>query len=232
MPFYHALVRPELLTEPQRRQFAGQVVEVHCDVTGAPPSFVHLLVTEDHDRQLPEARTAVVNGTIRAGRNADQKAEIASRISVALWPTSLASNPTPSRRRHATSRPRTRWKAACSSPNPAPPKRPPGSPPDPRRRDGAVGVVGGVGFGVVGRAGRSVAGGAPRRCSVAPRDCRPSRNPGGDPAGTPPRPCDFCASGQPRRLAVDPFWFGAYDVSTCSVGCAVGRQWAGCGRAK
>ncbi len=87
MPFYHALVRPELLTEQQRQQFAAHVVDVHCDVTGAPPSFVHVLVTEDHDRQLPESRTAVVNGTIRAGRNAEQKAEIATRISSALAST-------------------------------------------------------------------------------------------------------------------------------------------------
>ena len=84
MPFYHALVRPDLLTEPQRQLFANDVVEIHCDVTGAPPSFVHVLVTEDHDHQLPEAQAAVVNGTIRAGRNAEQKAEIARRLSTAL----------------------------------------------------------------------------------------------------------------------------------------------------
>lgn len=84
MPFYHALVRPDLLSEPERQHFASDVVHVHCDVTGAPPSFVHVLVTEDHDHQLPEGRTAVVNGTIRAGRNAEQKAEIALRLSTAL----------------------------------------------------------------------------------------------------------------------------------------------------
>ncbi len=87
MPFYHALVRPDLLTEPQRQRFANDVVEVHCDVTGAPPSFVHVLVTEDHDHQLPDAQAAVVNGTIRAGRNAEQKAEIARRLSTALAST-------------------------------------------------------------------------------------------------------------------------------------------------
>lgn len=87
MPFYHALVRPDLLTEPQRQHFANDVVDVHCGVTGAPPSFVHVLVTEDHDRQLPEGQTAVVNGTIRAGRNAEQKADIARRLSTALAST-------------------------------------------------------------------------------------------------------------------------------------------------
>jgi phenylpyruvate tautomerase PptA (4-oxalocrotonate tautomerase family) len=87
MPFYHALVQPGLLTETQRQHFAGDVVDVHCDVTGAPPSFVHVLVTEDADHRLPEGQAATVNGTIRAGRNADQKSEIARRLSAALATT-------------------------------------------------------------------------------------------------------------------------------------------------
>ena len=84
MPFYHALVRPNLLSEPQRQRFANDVVDIHCGVTGAPPSFVHVLVTEDHDHQLLDGQSMVVNGTIRAGRTDDQKTEIATRISAAL----------------------------------------------------------------------------------------------------------------------------------------------------
>lgn len=84
MPFYHALVRPELLTPTQRQRFAGDVVDVHCGVTGAPPSFVHVLVTEDTRGQLPEGRSATINGVIRAGRTDAQKAEIASRLSEAM----------------------------------------------------------------------------------------------------------------------------------------------------
>lgn len=87
MPFYHALVRPRLLSEAQRQQFARDVVEVHCDVTGAPPSFVHALVSEDERGQLPAGKAAVLNGTIRAGRTDAQKAEIASRLSEALAAT-------------------------------------------------------------------------------------------------------------------------------------------------
>ena len=87
MPFYHATVRPELLTEPQRQTFASDVVGIHCDVTGAPPSFVHVLVTEDDRDHLPDNLTGIVNGTIRAGRTGTQKAEIAERISAALAAT-------------------------------------------------------------------------------------------------------------------------------------------------
>ena len=84
MPFYHAHVRPALMAEPERQRFARDVVDIHCGVTGAPPSFVHVLVTDDADRSLPDGRAAVVNGTIRAGRNDAQKAEIATRISASL----------------------------------------------------------------------------------------------------------------------------------------------------
>ncbi len=83
MPFYHATTRPDLLTVEQRQAFAGDVVDIHCDVTGAPPSFVHVLVT-DAAEPLADDMVAVVNGTIRAGRNDAQKAEIADRISAAL----------------------------------------------------------------------------------------------------------------------------------------------------
>ena len=87
MPFYHATVRPDLMTVEQRQVFAGHVVDIHCDVTGAPPSFVHVLVTDDEAGNLPEGRNAVVNGTIRAGRNDVQKAEIHARINDALAET-------------------------------------------------------------------------------------------------------------------------------------------------
>ncbi len=84
MPFYQALVRPGLMTETQRQSFAGDITDVHCSVTGAPRSFVQVLITEDDQGHLPNDRTATVSGTIRAGRTAAEKAEISDRISHAL----------------------------------------------------------------------------------------------------------------------------------------------------
>lgn len=83
MPFYHAVVRPGLLAEPDREHLANDVVDIHCGVTGAPRSFVHVLVTDD-DGRLPEGRNGIVRGTIRAGRTDAQKAEITSGMSAAL----------------------------------------------------------------------------------------------------------------------------------------------------
>ncbi len=84
MPFYRAVVRPDLLDESRREAFSRDVVDVHCGVTGAPPSFVHVLVSEDRTGQLGDGRNASIVGTIRSGRNEAQKAEITSRLSAAL----------------------------------------------------------------------------------------------------------------------------------------------------
>ncbi len=94
MPFYHAHVRPELMNEAQRQRLAQHVVDVHCDVTGAPPSFVHVLVTEDDGEQLQAAETAFVQGVIRAGRNDAQKAEIETRIREGLAETAQVDSST------------------------------------------------------------------------------------------------------------------------------------------
>ena len=84
MPFYHTTIRPGLLPTQARQGFANDVVAVHCGVTGAPPSFVHVLVTEDHDGALPPGVNAHVAGVIRAGRTDEQKQEIVDRLDASL----------------------------------------------------------------------------------------------------------------------------------------------------
>ncbi len=84
MPLYRTLIKPGLLDLDQRKAFANDVVDVHCDVTGAPRSFVHVLYAEDDDGHLDEGQVALVFGTIRNGRTGEQKAEIASRLTTAL----------------------------------------------------------------------------------------------------------------------------------------------------
>ena len=84
MPLYRTLVRPGLLDLSQRQAFANDVVDVHCGVTGAPPSFVHVLYAEDDEGSLGEGQNALVFGTIRHGRTDEQRNEIATRLSEAL----------------------------------------------------------------------------------------------------------------------------------------------------
>ena len=84
MPFYHAVVRPGLLSESQREAFASDVVETHCGVTGAPPSFVHVLFTEDTGGRLDDGQACSVVGTIRSGRTDEQKARIVEGLRAAF----------------------------------------------------------------------------------------------------------------------------------------------------
>lgn len=84
MPLYRALTEPGLLDVDQRRAFSQDVVDVHCGITGAPPSFVHVLFTEDTEGQLPAGTRASVFGTVRHGRTDDQKHEIWRRLSAAI----------------------------------------------------------------------------------------------------------------------------------------------------
>ena len=82
MPFYRTNIRPGLLDIDGRARFSRDVVDVHCGVTGAPPSFVHVLFTETN--AMPDEVDGQVFGTIRSGRNGDQKVEIAERLSALL----------------------------------------------------------------------------------------------------------------------------------------------------
>ncbi len=84
MPLYRTLVRPGLLTASQREAFAKDVVDVHCGLTGAPPSFVHVLYAEDAEGELDEGQNALVFGTIRHGRTDEPRKEIGARLRDAL----------------------------------------------------------------------------------------------------------------------------------------------------
>ena len=83
MPLYRTVVRPGLTDVDVRQAFAGDVVDVHCGVTGAPPSLVHVLYVEDAAR-LPDGTDAVVMGTIRSGRSGGQKEHITAGLTDAL----------------------------------------------------------------------------------------------------------------------------------------------------
>lgn len=84
MPFYHAVVAPDLADETTREQIANDVVDVHCGVTGAPRSFVHVLFTDAADGRLDASTVCHVMGTIRSGRTDEQKAALRDGIGDAV----------------------------------------------------------------------------------------------------------------------------------------------------
>ena len=84
MPLYRFALRDGLTTEAQRAAIAKDVVRIHCDVTGAPPSFVHAFFRELPVGELPGGKAAFVLGSIRWGRTDEQKARIVRELSEAI----------------------------------------------------------------------------------------------------------------------------------------------------
>ena len=83
MPFYHAIVRPEVLAPADREALSNDLTSVHCDVTGAPRTFVHVLYTVDDANRLPDNIDVLYRANIRSGRTTEQKAELTTRLQTA-----------------------------------------------------------------------------------------------------------------------------------------------------
>jgi phenylpyruvate tautomerase PptA (4-oxalocrotonate tautomerase family) len=77
MPVYHCSI-PEIALDDRRREgIANDLTRIHCEKTGAPPEFVHVLFVD--------ARSgANVAGSIRAGRSAALREEMAAAMAAAL----------------------------------------------------------------------------------------------------------------------------------------------------
>ena len=70
MPVYRCTLPAGSLDDEARKRIARAITTVHCDVTDAPPTFVHVIYSES------DAGTYDVSGTIRAGRSAAVKSAL------------------------------------------------------------------------------------------------------------------------------------------------------------
>jgi phenylpyruvate tautomerase PptA (4-oxalocrotonate tautomerase family) len=59
----------------ERKEIANAIMNIHCDVTGAPETFVHVFFFPK-----PGIDNHAVNGSIRKGRDESQREAIHSRI--------------------------------------------------------------------------------------------------------------------------------------------------------
>jgi len=84
MPLYRCAIEQGLTDETLRERIAKDVVRVHCEVTGAPASFVHAFFSEAASGELPSGKSAFVLGTIRAGRTDEQKASIVAELGASI----------------------------------------------------------------------------------------------------------------------------------------------------
>lgn len=76
MPLYVCNAKKGAIPEAAKPKIAADITRIHCDVTDAPPTFVHAFFFEEAAHQPLGDKTAVLFGSIRAGRTDEQKAQI------------------------------------------------------------------------------------------------------------------------------------------------------------
>ena len=85
MPQYHCFVQRDRWSADQKAALAEAITSVHCEVTGAPRHFVHMIFhhmpKKDWFTAGAASRFSIVNAYIRSGRTDQQKAELMSQIS-------------------------------------------------------------------------------------------------------------------------------------------------------
>lgn len=80
MPLYLCNAAKGAISDEAKPKIAADITRIHCDVTGAPPQFVHAFFIEEDAAPPLNGKSAVLFGSIRAGRSDTQKAQIISEM--------------------------------------------------------------------------------------------------------------------------------------------------------
>ena len=80
MPLYVCNARKGAISHEAKEKIAADITHIHCEVTDAPPDFVHAFFFEESDDPTLGDKSAVLHGNIRHGRNDEQKAEIVEHM--------------------------------------------------------------------------------------------------------------------------------------------------------
>lgn len=84
MPLYVCNSRPGMIPEDAKPGIADDVTRIHCDVTDAPATFVHVFFFEEAPHLPLGEEKALLFGSIRAGRTDAQKAQICEEMREAI----------------------------------------------------------------------------------------------------------------------------------------------------
>lgn len=84
MPLYMCNAPKGMIADAAKPKIAADITRIHCDVTGAPPQFVHAFFVEDSPAQPLGDKKAFLFGSIRAGRTDAQKAQIVSEMQASI----------------------------------------------------------------------------------------------------------------------------------------------------
>jgi len=84
MPLYVCNSKKGAIPEEAKAKIAADITRIHCDVTGAPPTFVHAFFFEDSDAPPLGEHTAFLFGSIRSGRTDAQKQQICAEMTASI----------------------------------------------------------------------------------------------------------------------------------------------------
>lgn len=80
MPLYICNAMAGKIDDAAKEKIAADITRIHCEVTDAPPTFVHAFFFEEAPFWKLGDKTAFLFGSIRAGRNDEQKAQIVDEM--------------------------------------------------------------------------------------------------------------------------------------------------------
>jgi len=85
MPQYRCLVKQGCLSGAVKTELAQAITRIHCELTGAPRHFVHVIFQEhpagDWFTAGQQSSFSIVNASIRSGRTDGQKLSLMEQIS-------------------------------------------------------------------------------------------------------------------------------------------------------
>ena len=84
MPLYIVNSKMGAMPEAAKAALADDLTEIHCRVTDASPTFVHVFFFEDGPNPPLGDKSAIVYGQIRAGRTDAQKSQIWKEMAEAV----------------------------------------------------------------------------------------------------------------------------------------------------
>ena len=80
MPLYMCNAAKGAIADDAKSKIAADITRIHCEVTGAPPQFVHAFFLEEAASPPLSGKVAMLFGSIRSGRTDEQKRQITSQM--------------------------------------------------------------------------------------------------------------------------------------------------------
>ena len=84
MPLYMCNAVRGVISDAAKQKIAADLTDIHCEITGAPRTFVHVFFFEDAPHLPVNGQSVFLFGSIRAGRSEVQKQDLTNRMQAAV----------------------------------------------------------------------------------------------------------------------------------------------------